>query len=337
MKLPKAFVQDLFGGRSHDLDLREFYRLLHDLFSIPNRWRNNLYIDIPFCEQRCKYCCYFRGLPSKRRQVSTFYKRVLLPQLDQFKDVLKKNSFYQLQFGGGTPTLLSAHELERIFQHIPAIDRIPVKIIEVSPQSLTDEHIALFGKYEFTTISLGVQTFSGETLKRQNRPPVDKRRLRYFCREIERHGMISNIDLILFLDGGSKGDLLRGRRDLEYALSVLRPVEIAIHSKYGVVSGNKKLSAPLTRLVKEMLKKYPEYICVNSLLEKRDMEGDPCLRLMRDRFDYLMSFQTAQVHPANYGYNTLALGGLEDASPLYSSYHQYLILHNRCHATRVVN
>lgn len=330
------FLADLFDCNSYSFKRSEFLGLLRDLFKIGNRWKENLYIDIPFCEQKCLYCAYFRGIASSPEEVSKFTNDILIPQINLFSDVFKSKNFYQVQFGGGTPTLISPTGMERIFRSIPNFRRIPVKIIEVSPCSFTDDYIDLLSEYGFTNISIGVQTFSGSRLKKQNRPPVEKKRIKHFCRQIERCGMISNVDLMFFLDGDAT-DLSAERKDLEYTLSVLRPIEVVIHSKYGVVSNNKKLHRPLTNLIKEMLAKYPEYICVNSSLKKSDMSDDPCIRLMRDRFDYLMSFQAVRVHPANFGYNTLALGDFMDSSPLYSSFYKYLILYNRHHLARVIN
>ena len=48
--------------------------------------------------------------------------------------------------------------------------QIPIKIIEASPDTLTDSHIDLFRKYNFTTVSIGVQTFSSALLKKQAQP-----------------------------------------------------------------------------------------------------------------------------------------------------------------------
>ncbi len=335
-KYCRRFVADLFDSDSYSFDRSKFLSLLRELFKIKTRWKNNLYIDIPFCEQKCLYCAYFRGIPSSPRAVKEFTSDILIPQIDLLSDVFESGEFYQVQFGGGTPTLISPSGLEKIFRSIPNFRGIPVKIIEVNPNSFTDDYIDLLSEYDFTNISLGVQTFSGSRLKKQNRPPIDKKRIEHFCRQIERRGMISNIDLMFFLDG-DETDLEAERKDLEYALSVLRPIEVVVHSKYGVVSNNKKLHAPLTKLIKEMLAKHPEYICVNSSFKKSDMQDDPCIRLMRDRFDYLMSFQAVRVHPANFGYNTLALGDCLDSSPLYSSFYKYLILHNKYHSARVIN
>lgn len=334
--LGRKFVADLFDSDSYLFDRSQFLGLLREMFNIKTKWKNNLYIDIPFCEQRCLYCAYFRGIPSGTNSVKRFTRDVLLPQIGLFSEVFRRREFYQVQFGGGTPTLIAPSIMEGIFRSIPNFDRIPVKIIEVSPYSFTDDYIDLLSAHDFTNISIGVQTFSSPRLRKQNRPPINKSRIRRFCRRIEQSGMISNIDLMFFMDGADT-DMSAERKDLEYALSVLRPVEIVVHCKYGVVSNNKGLHEPLTNLIREMLKKYPEYICVNSSLKKSDMQDDPCIRLMRDRFDYLMSFQAVRVHPANFGYNTLALGDALDSSPLYSSFFKYLILHNKYHSARVVN
>jgi hypothetical protein len=280
--------------------------LYKTLFLIKNNWKNVLYIDTPFCEQRCRFCVYFRYIPRDHAEISNFYNKIINTQIHEYQEVLEKTKFQQVVFGGGTPTIVSPQVLERLFLKIPNFKKIRSKIIEASPSSLTDGHIDLFRKNNFTTISIGVQTFSSGLLKKQGRSPLDIKKLKHFCKKIERYGMISSIDLILFLDESNGTDLLQEKKDLEYALSEIRPIEISLHTKYAFKRTNKKDAAAI-KLIKEMLIKYPEYICVNSLLQKKE-EKNQTYRLMRKFLNYTFYLQSVTPYPGNYGYNVFPLG-----------------------------
>lgn len=285
----------------------KLHTLFKSLFLIKNYWKNVLYVDIPFCKQRCRFCThYFKCIPRNLTEVNNFYNKILSSQISAYQEILEKTKFDQVAFGGGTPTIAGYQSLERIFKKIPNFKEIRLKIIEASPDTLTDRHIDLFRKYNFTTISIGVQTFSSSLLRKQGRSPLDIKKLKYFCKKIEQYGMISSIDLILFLDETSSNDLLQEKRDLEYAISELRPVEIVLHTKYCSKRTSRDHSLAI-KLIKEMLNNHPEYICVNSLLEKNEAVNQ-AYRLMRKSFDYTFYIQSVSPHTGNYGYNILPLG-----------------------------
>jgi radical SAM superfamily enzyme len=283
--------------------------LFKSLFLVKNRWKNVLYIDTPFCRQRCRFCRYFKLVPKNSAEISNFYNKILDNQIREYHEILKKTKFNEVAFGGGTPTIAGTRTLEKLFKRIPNFEKIRLKIIESSPEALTERHIELFKKYNFTTISIGVQTFSQNLLRKQGRVSLDLRRLEYFCRKIERYGMISNIDLILFLDETGGVDLFQERQDLEYDLSELRPVEIVLHTRYSSKRTSKEHRAAVN-LIKEMLKKYPEYICINSLLQRNEAVNQ-AYRLMRKSLGYTFYLQSVTPLPGNYGYNILPLGYYE--------------------------
>ncbi len=118
----------------------------------------NAYIHIPFCKQKCKYC--------------SFISYTDLEGKDIYLDTLKKeiHHFYQnelletLYIGGGTPSLLSILELEKLI-NLFSFDQNSEITIELNPETLTLEYFIGLKSLGFNRISLGCQTFDDKILK----------------------------------------------------------------------------------------------------------------------------------------------------------------------------
>jgi coproporphyrinogen III oxidase-like Fe-S oxidoreductase len=306
--------------------LKDKKELFNQLFAVPNNWHHVLYVHTPFCVQKCYYCIYQSKEPSGKEEMDTFYNSVLPGQIRQFESTLETVAFDQVYFGGGTPTIADAHTLEKVYRQIPGFKDIPVKITEASPYTVTDDHLELFHAYGFTYVSLGVQTLSGRILEAQNRKVVSKEKIIHSCRRLEEFNIISNIDLIIYLDTGGLEDAAQTRKDLMEVMSEIKPVSITLHSNY-VVEKSLEKQAVMMRLLKEMQELYPGYRCVNALLEESEIEGDMKkaaeYRLMRDRrdFHFYMSPKIPQSHA--YGHNMVALGTYEKFKPRYNYYYIY--------------
>lgn len=191
-----------------------------------------LYLHIPFCETLCTYCgCnttitkdHARGLPYADqilREWALYRERV--PQLSQ-------RPLRQLHLGGGTPTFLSASELERLLTPIlessgwdPARSEAS---IEVDPRRTTRDQLATLRRLGFGRVSLGVQDFDPEVQRLVNRiqPEAETRAVTEAAREL---GYTSvNFDLIY---GLPRQTLASIERSIESTLR-LRPDRIALYS-----------------------------------------------------------------------------------------------------------
>lgn len=300
--------------------------LFKRLFGISNRWHQVLYVHTPFCVQKCFYCVYSSKVPSGPDELDRFYTRVFPQQVEQYRSTLEGTAFDQVYFGGGTPTIASADTLEQMYRQIPHFRRIPLKITEASPYTVTPDHLDLFHEYRFDYVSLGVQTLSARILKAQNRKIVARQKLIDICDSLHRGDIISNIDLIFYLDSGGLEDLDQTRRDLEAVMTEIRPISITLHSNYMEVKSRQK-QAGMMGVIRESLKAHPEYRCVNALLEEADIDHDmeqaAEYRLMRARpdFHFYMTPKIPQSHA--FGHNMLALGAYEQFKPRYSFYYIY--------------
>lgn len=298
--------------------LKNNRQIFRNLFRVPNHWQNVLYVHTPFCPQKCKYCIYASIIPSGKEQMNEFYYKILPAQIEYYRDVLENVEFDQVYFGGGTPSIADPETLATVYNQIPNFKNIPMKASEASPYTITDEHIDLFHQYGFTYISLGVQTLSTRVLKKQNRLVVPREKLEHIYQRLNQYSLICNADLIFFLDTGNLEDLAQSREDMNFTMGQLRPVSITIHSDYYADKTIPKQEAML-ELIGEMINRYPRYECVNSLLDRADVEFDMLngaeYRLMRDRKDFMFYMLSRIPGSPCYGYNVLAIGAYDTFVP----------------------
>ena len=296
--------------------------LFAGLFRIPSRWKNVLYLHIPFCVQRCDFCIYFSKVPSSRAEIDDFVSGELLPRLDEYVSPLELAPFDEVYFGGGTPTTLSPAQIELICGRIPRFGEIPFRALEASPKTIRKEHVEVLAQLGFGYISLGVQTRDTETLAAHNREIVPERRLAEIVDWIEGAGMIANLDLICFLKSGSIDDAAQIDADLAWVMEDLRPTSITVHSEYRARKSIAKQIA-MVRSIRHACTRSGLYSCTNSLLEPADFESDMRrgaeYRLMRRDKDF--SFHLLGKLPAalRFGHNVLAVGEY-DRFPLRTNY-----------------
>jgi coproporphyrinogen III oxidase-like Fe-S oxidoreductase len=201
-----------------------------------------------------------------------------------------------------------------------------VKSTEAAPFTITDEHLALYHQYGFKFVSMGVQSLSPRILEAQNRRYVDEETLIRFCSLLENYDIISNIDLIFYLETGQLEDLEQNRKELGEVMSRIRPASITIHSSYLAKKSAEKQLA-MIHLIKEMLEEYPEYQSTNALLEDSEIEVDikyaAEYRLMRKEKDFHFYMTPKLPESHRYGHNMVALGTYEKFKPRYNYYYIY--------------
>ena len=122
----------------------------------------SLYVHIPFCDKKCFYCSFVVSIGQEKKidkYLSCIEKEAL-----KYKDE-KVKSIY---IGGGTPTLMSNAQLERIFQIIKQnfnlIEQAEITI-EANPEGLDHSKLQLLKNLGVNRISLGIQSFNDQFLK----------------------------------------------------------------------------------------------------------------------------------------------------------------------------
>ncbi len=87
-------------------------------------------------------------------------------------DYLSNKQLQTIYFGGGTPSLLNMNELYDIFETIKKYYTFAEDIeitLEANPDDITKERLAIFQRFGFNRLSIGIQSFNDEHLKKLNR------------------------------------------------------------------------------------------------------------------------------------------------------------------------
>jgi len=127
-----------------------------------------IYIHIPFCKQRCSYCDFFSSTEIRMKEK---YVNRLCDELIEKKAYLQE-PVETVYFGGGTPTLLSFADFEKIFHTLYLIygeDKNREVTLEANPDDITSAYLNSIKYLPFNRISLGVQSFNDRELQLLNR------------------------------------------------------------------------------------------------------------------------------------------------------------------------
>lgn len=123
------------------------------------------YVHIPFCTNICTYCD-FSKMFYKKEWVDD-YLNALENEIQQAKITSSITTMY---IGGGTPSSLSVEQLQRLFDILaPYTNQLLEYTIELNPESMNIEKLKLFKKYGINRLSVGVQTFNENILKKIGR------------------------------------------------------------------------------------------------------------------------------------------------------------------------
>lgn len=124
-----------------------------------------LYIHIPFCAKRCFYCDFHSGT---NRSVLDKYILALEAELEARKSEIAIEELHTIYIGGGTPSLLTPIQLQKLFSvlgnkiNIPQVKEIT---IEVNPDDITEEYVAAIRDLPINRVSMGVQSFDNRLLQ----------------------------------------------------------------------------------------------------------------------------------------------------------------------------
>lgn len=219
--------------------------------SILESWRDNMlpqhnesvkaaYIHIPFCKKICHYCAFnkylYDGQPIDQYLVGLETELSLYAHP---RDIIMDTIYV----GGGTPSCLDEVELETLLQliqrQLPYNDTTEYTF-EVNPGELTPKKCALLKQYGVNRISMGVQTFNNDLLRkigRNHRAPQV-----FQCIDWLRAAGLENlsIDLIFRLPGQTI-------QDFEESLNLALSLNLPHYSLYSLIIENKTVFQQLQR------------------------------------------------------------------------------------------
>ncbi len=130
-----------------------------------------LYVHIPFCTGKCFYCHYYTLALQQERTVSA-YLEALPKEMALYKRLLgggEKIKAASVYVGGGTPTTLSDAQLSRLFEDLHENFEFSNDVeisMETHPSSTTREKLLLLKGLGVNRLSMGIESFDDEMLKR---------------------------------------------------------------------------------------------------------------------------------------------------------------------------
>lgn len=124
-----------------------------------------IYIHIPFCERKCSYCDFYS---IEDQSLQNKFITALINEIELNSSKFNDELFETIYFGGGTPSVLPANEIEKILDSIYSrysISTFPEVTIEVNPGTITPGSLKAYRTAGINRLSIGVQSFDEDDLR----------------------------------------------------------------------------------------------------------------------------------------------------------------------------
>lgn len=176
-----------------------------------------VYVHIPFCKSRCIYCGFFSTTSLEKRSL---YVDKIVEELDRRRDFLQGEDVDTIYFGGGTPSLLHVHDVNRLLAAIYNIYNVRANAevtFEANPDDLSLRLLRDLYALGINRLSVGVQTFSDQRLRFLNRRHSAKQAISAVEHAIQTGFDNVSIDLMFGFPGQT---LAEWQRDVRQALAL---------------------------------------------------------------------------------------------------------------------
>lgn len=161
-----------------------------------------LYLHIPFCMKKCGYCDFLSWKGTEEEQ--EIYVQSLIREIGSYEEFAKNYKVSTVFVGGGTPSILTGEQMERIFDAISKVfwlEKRPEITLEMNPGTVTVEKLKAYKRAGVNRLSMGLQSVKNENLKMLGRVHTYEEFLHSY--ELARQEKFDNIsiDLISSLPG----------------------------------------------------------------------------------------------------------------------------------------
>ncbi len=167
-----------------------------------------IYVHVPFCRSKCFYCGFYSvaSLKLKEAYLDAIEREIVLRV-----GYLPQGEIDTLYFGGGTPSYLDREDLGRIIRKLEenySFTTGAERTIELNPEDLVPEKLQGIKELGFNRLSIGVQSFSDEQLKRINRTHTSRQAREGITLAANMGFDNISMDLIIGLPGQTEEELL---------------------------------------------------------------------------------------------------------------------------------
>lgn len=220
----------LTSDKKANLAIRIAHRELNVLSGIHYEQGYSLYIGIPFCPTTCLYCSFTSFPRIAYEKKIQDYIDCLKKEIDYVADAFRDKVLDSVYIGGGTPTTLTASELEELISYLKSkldFENVLEFTVEAGrADSITRDKLEKLHELGVTRISVNPQTFKQETLDIIGR--------RHTVEQVEEAYALArecgfdniNMDLIVGLPGEEYEDVYSTMQKV----SKLAPDSVTVHS-----------------------------------------------------------------------------------------------------------
>jgi oxygen-independent coproporphyrinogen-3 oxidase len=193
---------------------------------IKNEKLIDIFINIPICPTRCRYCSFISSVYGQIKDKIPTYIETLLKEIAYIKELIREKSFIvrSIYVGGGTPSVLTAEQLDTILSEL-SYPSAEFTVEAGRPDTITREKLDVLKKNNVTRICINPQTFSDKTLKVIGRNHTVKDILSAYSLALE-YGFDINLDLIAGLPGEK---LAIFKKSINSAIE-MSPTNITLHT-----------------------------------------------------------------------------------------------------------
>lgn len=193
----------------------------------------SIYIGIPFCPTKCAYCTFPAYAINGRQGSVDSFLGGLHYEIRKIGDWLKENDvkITTVYYGGGTPTSITAEEMDMLYEEVnqsfPDVQKIREVTVEAGrPDTITPEKLEVLKKWNIDRISINPQSYIQETLKAIGRHHTVEETVEKFhlARKMGMNNI--NMDLIIGLPG-------EGTKEFAHTLDEsekLMPESLTVHT-----------------------------------------------------------------------------------------------------------
>ncbi|MBO5248432.1 MAG: coproporphyrinogen dehydrogenase HemZ [Clostridia bacterium] len=192
-----------------------------------------MYISIPFCPSRCKYCSFVSQITEKENDLIPAYLEVLKEEIAA-KAALAKEKGHRittLYIGGGTPTTLSAKQMDELMECVARyvdVGRLLEYTVEAGrPDTITEEKLKVIESNGATRISVNPQTLSDSILRAVGRKHTTEDFYRAYV-AAQKTSLAINVDLI----AGLPDDTPQQFEKTMGGIMELSPHNVTVHTLY---------------------------------------------------------------------------------------------------------
>ena len=186
-----------------------------------------LYVHIPFCVQKCKYCDFLSGnYDVKLRERYTY---ALISEIESFKERFKDEVITSIYIGGGTPTYLEVVFMQRILDAVFANFNVAKDAeisMECNPGTGSIEAFKIYRHLGVNRLSIGLQSANDDELELLGRVH-DYKKFEQTYREAQLAGFLNiNVDLMSGLPYQTWNKLSESIKKVVH----LKPTHISLYS-----------------------------------------------------------------------------------------------------------